>query len=296
MAASGKKWLTGCTIGCVALLVILGLVTMAGFMMISGTLEGFREAKETGEELAGTHGAIVDFTPPHPGELPAVRLHLFISVRESLAGPQKALEAAFIQFPAAVEKAEKNEESTWRTIFTVFRGLGDLIRPMGEYVEARNRALLDAGMGQGEYLFYYGLVYYSWLGHSPDDIPRMDGGDQDGSNTRIHAGQNASFSAKQSWRRYRFYTEAMLRNLHAAMTASADPEAGTALQDLTAEIDRLAKDPDHFVWSDGLPPAWQTALEPERERLAKTYNKTANIFEWPTGAGEGDGSITFTLD
>ena len=293
MASTGKKWLTGCAIGCVVLLVLLGLVTMASYMMLRGTLEGFQQAKESGEELTHTHGAIVAFTPPLPSALPADRLHLFISVRESLGEPQKALEGAFIQFPTAIER---KKESKLRTILTVFRGLGDLLRPMGEYVDARNRALLDAGMGQGEYLFYYGLTYYSWLGHSPDDIPRMEGGERDKPNFRIHGGKDAAFGRDQAWRRYRFSTEAMLRNLHAAMTAAADPEAETALQDLTAEIDRLAKDPDHLAWSGGLPPAWQAALEPERGRLAKTYNPTANIFEWPTSAGKGDGGLDITFD
>lgn len=293
MAGSKKKWLTGCTIGCVVLLVILGLVIMAGFMMVSGTLEGFRLAKETGEELTNTHGPIVGFTPPSLQALPADRLQLFITVRESLGEPQKALEAGFTQLSTRIGS---RDDGPLRTIAKIFRGIGDLMRPMGEYVESRNRALLDAGMGQGEYLFYYGLVYYAWLGHSPDDIPRMGGSDQGDSKYRIYAGKDASFGPDQTWRRYGFYTEAMLHNLHTAMTAAAEFEAETALHDLNTEIDRLAQDPHHLAWSDGLPPGWLATLEPQRERLAKTYSETANIFEWPTGAGGGDGSINFTFD
>lgn len=296
MATTGRKWLTGCAIGCVALLVLLGLATMAGYMMVSSTLEGFSAAKHTGDELTETHGAIVEFTPPFPQALPQDRLQLFIRVRESLGQKQQALEDGFMQFPADIEKVEKNEEGTWRSIFTVFRGLGGMIRPMGEYVEARNLALLDANMGQGEYLFYYGLVYYSWLGHSPNDVPRMGTNHGDENNVSIRGGKDSAFGPARAWRRYHFYTEAMLGNLHIAMTAADNPDAAAELKLLTAEMDRLATGPDYIVWSDGLPQAWQTALEPEKERLTNSYNQTANIFEWPTGAGDRDGSITFTLD
>jgi len=293
MAGSGKKWLTGCAIGCVILLVLVGLLIMASYMMISGTLEGFRQAKQTGDELTAAHGAIVDFTPPMPQALPADRLRLFITVRESLRAPQEALEDALLRFP---DKIERDEESPLRTIATIFRGLGDLIRPMGEYVDARNRALLDAGMGQGEYLFYYGLVYYSWQGHSPGDVPRMEGRRQGRSNFRIHGGKDAAFGRAQAWRRYRFYTQAMLRNLQAAMTAAADPAGESALTDLNTEINRLAGDPDHIAWADGLPLGWETSLEAEKERLAGTYSESANIFEWPTGAGASDGGLDFNFD
>ena len=49
MASAGKKWLTGCAIGCVVLLGILGLFAAAGFMMVRNTFEGFQQAQESSE-------------------------------------------------------------------------------------------------------------------------------------------------------------------------------------------------------------------------------------------------------
>jgi len=41
-----------------------------------------------------------------------------------------------------------------------------IIPLMAEFVKTRNQALLDAGMGMGEYYFIYVVVYYPWLGKS----------------------------------------------------------------------------------------------------------------------------------
>ena len=40
-------------------------------------------------------------------------------------------------------------------------------RDFGDYVAARNEALLAQGMGLGEYTWIYALTYHVWLGHAP---------------------------------------------------------------------------------------------------------------------------------
>jgi hypothetical protein len=293
MASTGKKWLTGCAIGCVVLLVILGLFATAGFMMVRNTVEGFQQAQESSDLLAEIHGSIAMFTPPPPDSLPADRLQTFIQVRRNLEGPQRDLESAFQTFPDGLDD---RDESPLRTIFTVFRGIGDLIRPMGEYVEARNRLLLEADMGQGEYLFYYGTIYYAWLGHAPDDPPRLGRGAGDNSDVRIFAGRDAAFSPAQARLRYRFYTQAMMRNLEEGLAGDAEPARSAALAELSAARRRFEQDPDHIAWSSPLPPAWLTALEPLQSDLEPTYSSTANIFEWPQREEEGRRGLSFTID
>ena len=293
MASAGKKWLTGCAIGCVVLLGILGLFAAAGFMMVRNTFEGFQQAQESSDLLAETHGSIAMFTPPPPDNLPADRLQTFIKVRRNLEGPQRDLETAFQTFPDGLENRDENPLST---IFKVFRGIGDLVRPMGAYLEARNRLLLEADMGQGEYLFYYGLIYYAWLGHAPDDAPRLGQGEGDNDDVRIFAGRDAAFSPAQARLSYRFFTQAMMRNLEESLAGASDPVNINAAEELAAELGRFEQDPDHIAWSSPLPPAWLAALEPLQSDLEPTYSPTANIFEWPQREEEGRRGLGFTID
>jgi len=293
MAGTGKKWLTGCAIGCVVLLAVLGLMAGAGYMMVSSTVEGFQRAQETGAQLTERHGAAASFTPPGLQALPVDRLQLFVQVRRDMDGPQRNLENAFRSFP---DDLKEKDEGALRTIFKVLGGLGDLLRPMGEYVEARNRLLLEADMGPGEYLFYYGLIYYSWLGHAPSDAPSLGKQENDNGDVRIFAGRDAAYSPEQARLRYRFFTLAMMGNLENSLTGTTDPAMVIAVEDLAAMHRRFASDPDQIAWSGSLPPAWQAALEPLRTDLESTYSPTANIFEWPRRDEDGARGLNISLD
>jgi hypothetical protein len=293
MAGTGKKWLTGCAIGCVVILGVLGLIAGAGFLMVRNTVEGFQQAKETGVQLAELHGDAAEFVPPGPLALPANRLQLFVQVRRDMAAPQRNLENAFSSFP---DDLKDRDEGALRTIFKVLGGLGDLLRPMGEYVETRNRLLLEVDMGQGEYLFYYGLVYYTWLGHAPDDSPSLGDSDHDSGDVRIFAGQDGTFSPAQARLRYRCYTQAMMRNLETSLADTTDPALATAAAELAMVRRRFEADPDQIAWSGDLPPAWQAALEPLRTDLESTYSSTANIFEWPRRESDRRRGLNFNLD
>lgn len=293
MAGTGKKWLTGCAIGCVVILGVLGLMAGAGYMMVSSAVEGFQQAEETGTQLTERHGSAASFTPPGLHALPVDRLQLFVQVRRDMDGPKRNLENAFRSFP---EDLKEKDEGALRTIFKVLGGLGDLLRPMGEYVETRNRLLLEADMGQGEYLFYYGLIYYSWLGHSPGDSPGLGDQENDDGDIRIFDGQDGTFSPEQASRRYRFFTLAMLRNLESSLSGTTDPAMATAVEELAAMRRRFESDPDQIAWSGSLPPAWKAALEPLRTDLESTYSPTANIFEWPRRDEAGSRGLNLSLD
>jgi hypothetical protein len=49
--------------------------------------------------------------------------------------------------------------------------LSNLIAPIGEYVNRRNRILLDKRMGLDKYAYIYPIAYHSWLGHAPNEGP-----------------------------------------------------------------------------------------------------------------------------
>ena len=77
------------------------------------------------------------------------------------------------------------------------------------YIQLRNKALLDAEMGLGEYFYIYTLAYHSWLGNSPGDGPEIE---ENGRKERLLDGEDGTFSQEKTLRRYNRYMLAILRN------------------------------------------------------------------------------------
>jgi len=75
----------------------------------------------------------------------------------------------------------------------MFKAVGNLtgdifgmVGNIGRFTQLRNQALLDQGMGLGEYIWIYVLVYNSWKGHLPNqDIDGQSDRGFSGSERRI---------------------------------------------------------------------------------------------------------------
>jgi len=195
-------------------------------------------------------------------------------VRESLAEPGIALEAALGEFQSRISG---RRERSWRAAFDVIMSLGGLISPIGDYIERRNDALLAQGMGLGEYLYIYSLAYYSWLGNSPQDGPVLSGGRPREGRERLF-GEDSTFGPNALRREYRRMTRAFLRNME--MQASPEKEDSWHLA-LKREAARLEDDLSAVVWEQGLPRQIEESLSPYRDRLQATYRPSINCFELP---------------
>jgi hypothetical protein len=272
MAGTTSKVLAGCALGC--LLAVL-LVVGAGWMLVrwgQGMASTVEQARAESGELAERFGATADFVPAAGPGVPADRLELFLGVRESLAGPRQELEAAIAGFAPTA-------------------GAGGFVRGLGaaraglsiapkalDYIGARNRALLDAGMGLGEYTWLYWLVYHAWLEHPVDDslleelVTAHEAGDG-ATKMRFEGGPER----ERLVRRLRADVTAMLGNLEGRL--AADPERPPLLGAVSSELAALAADPERLPFPDGLPAPLAAGLEPWRERLEGSYSKAANPFE-----------------
>ena len=66
-----------------------------------------------------------------------------------------------------------------------------LVDPLGTAAQAGAfEALLEVGMGPGEYMYVYSVAYYSWLGKSPADGPSFTLVGDDGDNQGRQVGQD----------------------------------------------------------------------------------------------------------
>lgn len=275
MAGRGGKWLIGCGLGCAAVALIAVSLAASGFFWLRGTLRGFDEAVETGRALDKSFGRADAFLPWPDGTIPPDRMEIFLQVREATAPYRVRIAKFFTLIPDDPEEVRRLESGSaldkLRFGLRVGRaGLG-MGEQLAEFFRARNRALLEAGMGLGEYGYVYVTAFYAWLGHPPSDGP--------GETTVTIEGAEmpAEAEARGNWRSSRVRLEflAQLRKL----SESAGGATGDWADRLAAEIAALENDPRRIPWGGDVPRAIRVSLEPYRERLEATYSAATNAFE-----------------
>jgi len=184
VADSGKKWLIGCGVGCGAVALLGILLSVGGSLYM---MKPFNKAIDAQEELVAEFGERTAYIPPPQGITPD-RLENFLAVRRAVMPLCAEFQKLGDSF-AAMEEFDKGGEEPSKG--EVFRAVGNLtgnifgmVGDIGRFNQLRNQALLDHGMGLGEYVWIYVLVYNSWLGNVPnvdidgDSKGGMSGGEQ----------------------------------------------------------------------------------------------------------------------
>ena len=289
--AAGKKILIGCGIGCGGLLLLVILSVAGGAFWVGNTMKGFSEAVELRAEIEARHGTVDDFTPPDDGAVALARMAAFLAVREASQASREKIVEAFRGLPMTERAARDLDEQPFlRKLASVFRIGGsalDLAGELGEFFAARNQALLDQGIGLGEYTYIYVLTYHSWLGHSPRDNPGggrivIDGPDDE----PAEAGSQFDLGLDRRIRRN------LIRMLHNQLAVVEESGAGDEwAARLAAEIENLENDRESVPWADGLPGAIAASFEPYREQLESTYSPVTNAFELARNRRRGSFSI-----
>jgi len=184
VADSGKKWLIGCGVGCGAVILLGILLSVGGSLYL---MKPFNKAIDAQQVLVAEFGEREAYIPPPQGITPD-RLEIFMDVRRAvmpLCAEFREIGESF----AAMEELDKNGEEpskgeVFQAVGNLTGGIFGMVGNMGRFIELRNRALLEGGMGLGEYVWIYVLVYNSWMGNAPnvdidgDSKGGMSGGEQ----------------------------------------------------------------------------------------------------------------------
>ena len=285
-SSTGKNWLIGCGAGC--LLVVLAIIAIfaAGVMFVRDTASGFQTAVEIRAELEDRFGTTGEFTPWPGGEIPSDRIDTFLAVRDGTRVARQELADKFAAIPMSeTEARELDSKPTGEKALSIFKIIGSALglgAEMGEFFAVRNTALLDQGMGLGEYTYLYAVIYNSWLEHDPGEGPQT-GRDEDG-------GADIQLGQMQSGSRTRDDLLSMMRN---GLRQDSSGAAEDWVELLKAEIEAMERDSDRYPWQDGLPPSISASLEPYRERLADSYDPISNTFELVITHKEG---LSITAD
>jgi hypothetical protein len=274
-----KKWLVGCGIGCGVIILILIALGISGYLFFKNIADEFKDTEALMATLTERYGKITDFCPNPDGTISPDRVETFLAVREAFGPTREKLEISMKTLQDRIGQSEVEVKKP-KNVFQMIRvGVG-LIPQIGEFIKSRNQALLDSGMGMGEYYYIYAVAFYSWLEHLPENGPdfQIIGPDDE----RGSWDQDEVLEERRdvSLRRLHRMLLPMLQNQLEKLSA-ADP-SGT-LDDwrttLEAEIEAMEADRLRLPWQDGLPDVIESSLKSFRYQLERSYNKMTNPLE-----------------
>lgn len=256
MSESSGQWLKGCALGCGGL-VVLFVLFIVGMSVSMRT--AFNEAHADREILEQQFGEVEVFTPAVDGSVPRDRVEAFLAVRGALAEIHAEIEDVdheMADFEIVANREEPPLKETLPAVFRLTKSMMGLPFVFGEIERTRNRALVDAGMGLGEYAYIYVMAYH-------------DQELSDNSEANL-------FTASAANNRVRADLRGMIeRQLAAARAEGADEDLQAAL---AAEMDALAADDRRVPWQDGLPEQILASFAPRREAIDATYSTAAAEF------------------
>jgi hypothetical protein len=276
---TAKKWLIGCGIGCGAIILILIILGVGGYFFFRNMVEGLRNTEAMMSKLTERFGRIEDFCPDPDGAIKPERIEIFLSVRDTCAPARQKLEMSFEALKKGKKEAETEVRESRNIIKMISLGFG-LVPQIADLLKNRNQALLDKGMGMGEYYFIYAISYYSWLKKSPEDgfeVQLME-------NDRIREYRDRSEQLEMrrdiTLRRVNREILSMLGNQLKKLEES--DKSGVQAKwrkKLEAEVKAMESDHLRIPWKEGLPSALEASLRPFKERLEASYSLMTNSLE-----------------
>ena len=286
MAGSMKNWLIGCGLGCGLLIALgagLGAAGYFGVRHVAKRAEGLEAARDS---LIARFGPPEAYAPPADGSLPPERIEAFLMARHLMAPVRERTSRTL-----AVLDGTSGGNLPERV-----RAGVNLVPHMLAFIEDRDRALLQAGLGTGEYQYLYSLAYFSLLGKDPGDGPgfalvaRGDSG-EGGRDWTLGSSHDSGGDSRQreTARRdredlvreelNRIQRENLRRQLEALDAQGGDGSRAAWRATLTAELQRLTDERRSLAWDQGLPPALRASLEPFRDRLEQSYDGMTGVLE-----------------
>jgi len=280
-SSATKKWLIGCGIGCGVIVVLSALLITGGVLYVRNLVEGFKDSEAMLETLTERFGSITEYCPEPDGRIPADRIEAFLAAREAIAPVRDEIERSISLLE---DEGEAIDVESTGNVFQKLKLVFGLIPQLADYFKARNQALLDEGMGMGEYYYIYSIVYFAWLDKSLVDGPAFPMAGEEGDFEYSYEGREDEEAQEMrrdiSLRRLHRMLLPMIRNQHAKLDLAAGPEVSRDWKEtLSAELDAMESDRYRLVWQDGLPEIIASSLAPFRDRLDSSYSRLMNTIE-----------------
>jgi hypothetical protein len=233
-----RKKRFGCSPGCLISLVVVAIgLAIAGYF----GMRPINEAKQLEQDLLDRHAVVSAYVPAPDGAVAADRMEIFVEVRTALLAQTGHIQETF----AKIDSVEQQEELSAKEGLGMLRNVFGALPKMVEFFSVRNGALLERGMGLGEYFYIYVLAY-------GERLCQADA-----------AGRPASECEFVTGRTTRELTQ-MLRNQLANHAHLPDEEMAA---DLKAEIAALEGGDRVLPWLLDRPESITASLEPYADEL-----------------------------
>lgn len=282
MSSTTRKWFTGCGIGCGLILVVLGAVGTCGYFGVRKIIDKADSLEADFATLNAEFGRPGDFVPDPTGRIPPDRMETFLEIRDRMTPLREEVSAIFLTLDG------KDSLSFLDKAKAGFK----LVPAIMDFMAERNRVVLEAGMGVGEYQHIYCLAYYGLLGKDPADGPGFAIHSDDQGDREVQFGWKGSGDGKdeEEVRRERArdlrrmvnrIQREILGNQLVALEARGALEADDAAwrDRLAAEVDAMRSEYLRLPWETGLPDRIRESLEPYRSDLDATYDPMTSILE-----------------
>lgn len=287
----------GCGIGCgVIFLIVIILVGMV-YYLVKDSITAFKETEESISLLIKKYGNVADFCPNPEGIIKPGRIEAFLKVRERSIPAAEEMKQSLVQILEEIKRSEEKKQS-FLDVIRIVKKISKTIPHLARYFTARNRALMDVGMGIGEYYYIYVTAYYSLLHLSPRDGPDFGFLQDKGGNSSFYFAMKEMLKDKDkkeepretdSWEseevgsivRVRGFILPMMKcQLQKLKTGLLDEDLEAWKNALENEIEKMNNDRNRIPWQDGLPEVLSSSLLPFRERLETCYRDMMNPLEF----------------
>jgi len=210
----------------------------------------------------------------------------FLAVRQRTSEWRLNVETSFAELMAS---EGMDEAKGLKHLLKVFKASRDLAPVFSGFWTARNQSMLDNGVGMAEYIYFYCLTYYSWLGLDPSDGARDAGAFLSGLGaTGPMVKQGAENEGdllddlkrrEWAWKQVNQLMLPLMQQAARQASVSSDPAVLVWAEELQREIGAMQDDPLRIPFAGNLPQSVGQVLEPYRGLLETTYSVTVNPIE-----------------
>lgn len=282
-----RKWLARCGIGCavLALVVVVGLSISTYFMQ-----QPFREGIAAREALEVNYGSQSAFVPVPDGSISPSRVEVFLAVRRRLMTHCPVFEEIFGRFDRLDETDDDYSRlAAFEDVMRASRSVIHMGSATGAFFNERNTALLENGMGFGEYTYIYVLAYRAML-----DSSGAGAGETDPAAGEDYGQLDRPSMTTHLSRIQRVHLAHLNNQLQAAEAAAGLPDSTDerwtrTIVLLRAEINALERRPGRLPWRDGSLPASVESLAPYRSQLDSLFCERTVEFEFVRNESRGLG-------
>ena len=243
----------GKRMGCLLVTLVIVFVIASLFYFMTA---GVREAKNIEQTLIDRFGWAEEYTPPADGFIDPQRLEAFIRVREAVQAGCGDYQAVLNSI-SELDKLESDQESSPSEVASTgmqgFKSAFSAGPKMVKFSTTRNKALLDAEMGLGEYLYIYLTVYHEQLANEGESA---------------YSGMEEAYISERARKEFVQILTNQLLALQTSETPATLPDLEPALR---AEIDALENGTHLVPWPNGPAGRSLESLAPLREKLTGLY-------------------------